>query len=62
MKIRKIDLKYFCEIMSHNLFATSEPPKYSNCPNFFFKILFTFFLLLDFFEARSKEFINGAAD
>ena len=27
-----------------NLFATSEPPKYSNSPNFFFKILFTYFL------------------
>ena len=45
-----------------NLFATSEPPKYLNSPKKNFKILFTFCFLLDFFEARSKEFIDGAAD
>ena len=42
-----------------NLFATSEPPKYSNFPICFFEILFTFCFLLDFLRHVLK---SGAAD
>ena len=35
---------------------------FSNSPIYFLEILFILFFLLDFFEARSKESIDGAAD
>ena len=41
---------------NNNLFTTSEPPKYSNSPHFFFQNF------IYFFKAHSKEFIDGASD